>query len=211
MDLTDLRTDYEAERLDPDSLDPNPVAQFEAWFNEAVEANDPEPYAMVLSTVDAHGRPRGRNVLLRGADASGFSFYTNYGSAKAQAMDASGFAALTFRWFDLHRQVHVEGPVEKMSAAESDSYFAKRPRDSQLGAWASDQSTVLSDRSILADRLNEVTERFDGVEVPRPDFWGGFRVVPDRIEFWQGQPNRLHDRVQYNQAADGWTRQVLSP
>lgn len=211
MDLSDLRTDYEAERLDPESLDPNPVTQFEVWFDEAVAAKDPEPNAMVLSTVDVAGRPRGRNVLLRGADERGFSFYTNYGSAKAKAMDATGFAALTFRWFDLHRQVHVEGAVEKMMAAESDAYFAKRPRDSQLGAWASEQSVELPDRSVLTDRLAEATDRFDGVDVPRPDFWGGFRIVPDRIEFWQGQPNRLHDRVCYDRTGDAWARRVLSP
>lgn len=211
MDLSDERVSYEADGLDITSLSDDPIAQFEAWFGEAEAVGDPEPYAMVLSTVDVDGRPRGRNVLLRGVDQRGFVFYTNYTSAKAVAMESTGVAALTFRWFDVHRQVHVEGRVERVSAAESDTYFAKRPRESQLGAWASEQSMVIDDRQVLLDRLDEATRRFAGVEVERPDFWGGYRVIPERIEFWQGQPSRLHHRARYDRAGDGWTISSLSP
>ena len=206
-----MRTEYEAEGIDPDSFAPDPHAQFEVWFAEAVAAESAEPYAMTVSTVDADGRPRGRNVLLRGADARGFVFYTNYTSDKARALDATGVAALTFHWHQLHRQVHVEGTVERVAADESDAYFAKRPRESQLGAWASDQSAELQNRSELIDRLVEVTQRFEGGPVDRPEFWGGFRVVPDRVEFWQGQPSRLHDRLRYDRTADGWRRLLLNP
>ncbi len=206
-----MRTDYEAEGIDPATFAADPAAQFDVWFADAVEIEDAEPYAMVVSTVDAEGRPRGRNVLLRGADSRGFVFYTNYGSAKARAMEATGVAALTFHWHKLHRQVHVEGTVERVAAEESDAYFAKRPRESQLGAWASEQSAELEDRSVLIDRLVEVAAEFDGRPVDRPDFWGGFRVVPDRVEFWQGQPSRLHDRLRYDREESGWRRVLLSP
>lgn len=211
MDLTDHRVNYEAEGLDIAQLADDPIVQFEEWFAEAQADGDPEPYSMVLSTIDADGRPRGRFVLLRTVDARGFVFYTNYGSAKARAIDATGVAALTFRWFGLHRQVHIEGAVARVDAAESDAYFAKRPRESQLGAWASEQSAVISDRSVLIDRLAEAAERFDGREVERPDFWGGYRVSPDRMEFWQGQPSRLHDRALYERDGESWTRSTLSP
>lgn len=211
MDLTGMRQDYNAEGIDPSTFADDPTTQFGTWFAEAVEAEDAEPYAMVLSTVDEGGRPRGRNVLLRGVDTSGFVFYTNHESAKGRALDATGVAALTFHWHNLHRQVHVEGTAERVSAEESDAYFAKRPRESQLGAWASAQSTELPDRSTLIDRLMDATERFDGAEVPRPEFWGGFRIVPDRVEFWQGQPSRLHDRLRYDREPTGWRRLLLSP
>ncbi len=206
-----MRTEYEAEGIDPDAFAHDPTSQFASWFAEAVETEEAEPYAMVVSTVDAAGRPRGRNVLLRGADADGFVFFTNYGSDKATAMEHTGVAALTFHWHRLHRQVHVEGTVERVSAAESDAYFAKRPRESQLGAWASVQSSELANRAALIDRLMAVTAEFDGGPVPRPDFWGGFRVRPDRVEFWQGQPSRLHDRLRYDRTDDGWRRVLLSP
>lgn len=210
MDLTDQRISYEAEGLDMTVMDADPFAQFERWFEDARSAGDPEPYAMVLSTVDAQGRPRGRSVLLRGVD-SGFVFYTNYESAKARALDHTNVAALTFRWFSVHRQVHVEGTVERVSAEQSDDYFSKRPRESQLGAWASAQSTVIDDRRVLLVKLDEATTRFDGNAVERPPFWGGYRVVPERIEFWQGQPSRLHDRLAYERINDGWQRSILSP
>lgn len=211
MDLSDQRMSYEAEGIDFDAMDANPIVQFESWFAEAQASVDPEPYAMVLSTVTADGAPQGRTVLLRGVDDHGFVFFTNYTSAKGQALDATNRAALTFHWHGLHRQVHVEGAVERVTAVESDAYFAKRPRESQLGAWASDQSATIESRSMLLDRLDEVIARFDGQDVPRPDFWGGYRVIPSEIEFWQGQPSRLHDRLRYRSVDGEWTRAVLSP
>lgn len=211
MDLSDHRVNYEAEGLDIAGLAADPIEQFSNWFADAQAADDPEPYSMVLSTVDADGRPRGRYVLLRAVDSDGFVFYTNYSSAKARAMESTGYAALTFRWFAVHRQVNIEGTVRRVEAAESDAYFAKRPRESQLGAWASEQSTEIEDRSVLIEQLSEVGRRFDGRNVDRPDFWGGYRVRPDRIEFWQGQPSRLHDRALYVRDGDGWARSILSP
>ncbi len=211
MDLTDHRVNYEAEGLDIAALAADPIVQFEEWFADAQASGDPEPYSMVLSTVDADGRPRGRYVLLRTVDTRGFVFYTNYDSAKGRAITSNGLAALTFRWFDVQRQVHIEGTVDRIDAAESDAYFAKRPRESQLGAWASEQSTVISDRTVLTGRLTDATKRFEGKAVERPDFWGGYRVTPWRMEFWQGQPSRLHDRVLYVRDDEAWTRSTLSP
>lgn len=210
MDLSDQRVTYDVAGIDIASLSANPFAQFRTWFDEAVESGEGEPYAMVLSTADEAGQPRGRNVLLRAVD-HGFVFYTNYTSTKAKALDASGLAGITFSWLLLHRQVQIEGTAERVSVEESDTYFAKRPRNSQLGAWASDQSSPISDRGVLQSRLVEVTERFEGVQVPRPPFWGGYRVVPQQIEFWQGQPSRLHDRVRYERGGRNWTRTRLSP
>ena len=210
MDLSDQRVNYEVDRLDVADLDVDPFVAFRTWFDEAAAAGEGEPYAMVLSTVDASGRPRGRNVLLRAVD-HGWVFYTNYDSAKAKALEASGLAGLTFSWLSQHRQVHIEGSVERVTDAESNAYFAKRPRDSQLGAWASDQSSPISSRHELQERLAEITERFEGTDVERPPFWGGYRVVPEEIEFWQGQPSRLHDRVRYQRVSGDWERERLSP
>ena len=211
MDLTPLRTEYESAGIDPSEMHDDPVVEFSVWLQAAIDEGAPEPSAMVLSTVDPAGIPRGRTVLLRTVDARGFVFFTNYGSAKARALDASPRAALTFWWYRLHRQVIVEGSVERVAAAESDAYFATRPRASQLGAWASEQSMPISSRTELLDALDAVEARFAGVDVPRPPFWGGFRVIPERIEFWQGRPNRLHDRVRYDRDGDRWTTQRLSP
>ena len=210
MDLSDQRVNYEVDGLDVADLDVDPFVAFRAWFDEAAAAGEGEPYAMVLSTVDGSGRPRGRNVLLRAVD-HGWVFYTNYDSAKAKALEASGLAGLTFSWLSQHRQVHIEGSVERVTDAESNAYFAKRPRDSQLGAWASDQSSPISSRHELQERLAEITERFEGTDVERPPFWGGYRVVPEEIEFWQGQPSRLHDRVRYQRVSGDWERERLSP
>ena len=180
MDLSDRRTSYEVDGLDADALHHDPFEQFRLWFDEAAAAGEPEPYAMVLSTVDEHGRPSGRNVLLRAVD-DGFVFYTNYTSSKAQALESSGFAGLTFTWHSLHRQVHIVGAVERVSDDVYDAYFAKRPRESQLGAWASDQSSPIDGRDELLGRLADASDRFDGVDVPRAPFWGGYRVMPEYL------------------------------
>ena len=212
MDLSDQRISYETEGLDPASFSADPIEVFETWFSEAQESAEPEPYAMVLATVDEGGWPQSRTVLLRQVDAAGFVFYTNYTSAKGRALEHSGRASLTFLWHGLHRQVHVGGEVERVSAAESDAYFAKRPRESQLGAWASEQSTEIAGREVLIERLVEFEERFSNGDVPRPEHWGGYRIVPNRIEFWQGQPSRLHDRICYGRAdGSAWTKAILSP
>ena len=212
MDLSDQRMPYEAERIDFDSLPDDPIIQFATWFGEAQASAEPEAYAMVVSTVDADGWPTGRTVLLRQFDKDGFVFYTNYESAKGQALDATGRAGLTFYWASQHRQIHVSGEVSRLREEESDAYFAKRPRESQLGAWASDQSAELSGREELEERLEEVTALFEGRDVDRPGFWGGYRVVPRWIEFWQGQPNRLHDRIRYiAEPSRNWRRAILNP
>ena len=210
MDLSDQRISYESVGLDVAETDVDAIEQFRRWFDEAAASAEGEPYAMVLSTVDDQGRPQGRNVLLRAVD-HGFVFYTNYTSSKAKALEATGLGALTFSWLALHRQVHVHGSVARVSDEESDAYFAKRPRDSQLGAWASDQSSPLTGRAELLARVEEATERFEDTDVTRPPFWGGFRVVPDHIEFWQGQPDRLHDRLLYSRVDDAWQRSLLQP
>lgn len=212
MDLSDQRMNYDVGGIDIASLSDDPIDQFATWFTEAQAADEVEPYAMVVSTVDRDGWPTGRTVLLRQFDARGFVFYTNYGSAKGQALDSAGRAGLTFHWSSLHRQVHVSGFVSRVSPAESDAYFARRPRESQLGAWASEQSTEIEGRHVLSERLVEIKARFDGRDVSRPDFWGGYRVEPRWVEFWQGQPSRLHDRVRYLAVDSGeWRRVTLAP
>ena len=166
---------------------------------------------MVLSTVDADGRPSARYVLLKEVDSRGFVFYTNLGSRKARALAANPYAALTFYWPPLDKQVRVEGGVEHVSAAEADAYFATRPRDSQIGAWASTQSAALDSRSSLDQHIREIRGRFDGAPVPRPPFWSGFRVHPQSIEFWTRDAARLHERVRFDRTADGWSRSLLFP
>lgn len=210
IDPAGLRSDYRRAALDEHSVDADPFRQFARWFDDAVTAGLPLPNAMTLASVAAGGRPSARIVLLKGFDARGFVLYTNYASRKARELDADAAAALLFFWAELERQVRIEGVAERVSAAESDAYFATRPRDSQLGAWASPQSDPVPDRGWLDARYADAAARFaDGV--PRPPHWGGLRIVPERFEFWQGRASRLHDRLAWVRAGDGWAISRLAP
>jgi pyridoxamine 5'-phosphate oxidase len=205
------RREYDGMHLDPAEVAPDPIEQFRGWFAAAREAGIFEPEAMTVSTVDSEGRPASRFVLLRGLDDRGFCFYTNYESAKGRQLAAHPYAALTFGWLVIHRSVRIEGPAERLPEAESDAYFASRPRGAQLGAWASPQSTTIASREQLDRALAAAEERYAGGAVPRPEHWGGFLVRPERVEFWEGRPNRLHDRVRYERDGRGWRIERLAP
>lgn len=211
MDIGDMRRDFESEGLDREHLNDDPVVQFETWFEDARNAGILEPNAMSLATTGADGLPDLRTVLLKYFDNRGFVFYTNYGSRKAQEIDENPQAALLFPWIGLNRQVRIQGAVEKVSKAESLRYFASRPRGSQVGAWVSEQSKVITSRGLLEQKVSEIKHKFSAGEVPLPSFWGGYRVVPERIEFWQGRPSRLHDRFEYVREGDAWTIHRLQP
>jgi pyridoxamine 5'-phosphate oxidase len=191
--------------------DPDPMRQFGNWFDQALNATLPEPTAITLATATPDGKPSARIVLLKVIDASGFVFFTNYLSRKGRELAGNPAAALVCFWAELERQVRIEGVVEKVTAAESDEYHASRPRGSQLGAWCSEQSETVAGRGPLEARLRELEDRFRDSAVPRPPHWGGYRLRPDSIEFWQGRPNRLHDRIRYRLAGGSWTVERLSP
>ncbi|GAB4035425.1 pyridoxamine 5'-phosphate oxidase [Spirosoma jeollabukense] len=209
--ISDLRNEYTLNGLDKADVLPDPVAQFRQWFDAALTANVPEPNAMHVSTVTAEGRPDGRIVLLKDVSDAGFVFYTNYESRKGRELIGHPFATLTFFYPELERQIRIEGRVEKVSAEESDAYFSSRPRGSQIGAWVSHQSFVIDNREVLETRQRELEARFADQPIPRPPYWGGFRVVPDVLEFWQGRPSRLHDRIRYRKEGDNWIIERLSP
>jgi pyridoxamine 5'-phosphate oxidase len=211
-DLAGRRKDYENVGLDIVDVVGDPIEQWTTWFDQASQAGCVEPNAFVLSTIDGDGYPQSRYLLARGADQRGFSFFTNYESAKSAQMVAHPLASMLFTWLQLHRQVRVVGTVDRLSNAESDAYFATRPRASQIGAWASPQSQVLADRDTLERRVAQFGETFSAVEdIPRPAYWGGWLFQPVRFEFWQGRPSRLHDRLQYSLVGSSWVIERLAP
>lgn len=211
MTLADIRTDYQRASLSEDEVDADPINQFSIWFHEALTAKVTEPNAMSLSTVNAQGRPSSRIVLIKELDQRGMTWFTHYTSKKGEELAANPFAALLFFWPELERQVRIEGRVEKVSAAESEAYFNSRPLASRIGALASEQSKVIANRSLLEERVAKISEQY-GQQVPRPEGWGGYRLLPDYMEFWQGRSSRLHDRIAYSKSEQGiWLRKRLQP
>jgi pyridoxamine 5'-phosphate oxidase len=211
MDIHELRREYKKQKLDQKDLKNDPFDQFDVWFKIALKEIELDPNSMSLATVGADGIPSLRSVLLKYYDKTGFVFFTNYNSRKAQQITINPFVSAMFLWLPLERQIIIEGKAEKISKAESLKYFASRPVGSQMGAWVSNQSSIISSRSILMAKLEEIKNKFKDGKIPLPDFWGGYRIVPHRIEFWQGGESRLHDRFLYERSGDNWTINRLAP
>jgi pyridoxamine 5'-phosphate oxidase len=212
QNLANIRKEYRKATLDLSNVDADPVKQFEKWFGEALQSEVVEPNAMHLATVNELGRPSGRMVLLKGLEKGKFLFYTNYQSRKGKELEINPACALTFFWPELERQVRVEGIAARVNTDVSDIYFKSRPRDSQIGAWASPQSTMIANRTILEQRIEQMEKKFEGLPVlPRPNQWGGFQIDPLEMEFWQGGPGRLHDRIQYLKVENEWKIYRLAP
>jgi pyridoxamine 5'-phosphate oxidase len=211
MSLADLRREYRSHQLTEDTAAADPIAQFRRWFDEALRAEALEVNAMTLATVSPDGEPSARTVLLKGIGEHGFVFYTNYESAKAHDLAQNPRACLLFFWAELERQVRITGSVSQVTREETADYFQTRPRDSQIGAWVSPQSRVIPHRRLLEENFESLTAQYEGDTIPVPPFWGGYRVVPLKIEFWQGRPSRLHDRLLYTRQDGGWTRVRLAP
>jgi len=212
MNIKDMRESYEKDILDVNHLEETPFAQFAKWFNEVKDSNVPEPNAMILSTVDARCRPSSRTVLLKEMEEDGFVFYTNYQSDKAKDLAVNDNVALIFLWKELQRQVRITGKAIKVPREQSESYFHERPKGSQIGAWASPQSRVIPDREILEKKVEELENEYENDDVlPLPDHWGGYKVLPETVEFWQGRPNRLHDRLRFEKQNGSWKIERLAP
>jgi len=209
--FNDFRKEYKADPLREEEMMQDPILQFNRWMTDAVESGIPEPNAMVLATATPDGKPSARTVLLKEVNEEGFVFFTNYESRKGRELTANPFAAIVFDWHEIERQIRIEGQVEKLSPEESDAYFDSRPRLSKLGTWASPQSNLLKDRSELDERFLQFAKKFRGKPISRPQNWGGFLVRPTLIEFWQGRPNRLHDRLAYFKTESGWIMRRLAP
>ncbi|MFP4288572.1 MAG: pyridoxamine 5'-phosphate oxidase [Bacteroidales bacterium] len=209
--LYEFRKNYQGKSLEVENIDPDPFRQFSDWLGIAIDSGLPEPNAMVLSTASITQGVSSRTVLLKELDSKGFVFFTNYNSRKAQEIESNPYGSLLFLWLELERQVRIGGKIEKVSEKESDRYFNTRPRESQLGAWSSDQSAVIPDKKTLTDNFRKMEEQFKGKPIPRPDFWGGYRLTPIKMEFWQGQPGRMHDRLLYILTGKTWEIKRLSP
>lgn len=209
--LNEIRRDFSGKPLNENSVKQNPIEQFDVWFEEAVDAQLLDPYAMAITTVSEDGQPSTRIVYMRGISDEGFIFYTNYNSSKGYNLEHNNKIALNFFWGALERQIRVEGTAEKVTEAVSDAYFNNRPRESQIGAWASNQSSEINSRKELEDKVAFYSEKFKGMDVPRPPHWGGYLVKPFKVEFWQGRPSRLHDRIVYSKNQSDWKLSRLAP